>query len=401
MAKENGGHGERAHALLSPSSAKRWLTCTVSLRLAEKFPNKPSSAAEEGTLGHELGEYYLRKMLGEEGTKERLKRIQGSELYQKYFSKGLETYAKDYAAFCVEEFTALGKKAKYFIETRVSMENYAKECFGTLDFSAVNSKRLKIIDLKTGRGEVDAEENFQLFLYALGMDNVLCDNYAYEEIELIIFQPSLGAVSRSVITRDELLDWAEDFLRPNAKYAYAGGGQYKAGDHCKFCPAASGCRHLATHNLKLAKAAFKDPDIIPDEEVGPLLTQAKQLQIWVSLLESRARDILLDGLPCKGWKLVKDSPKRSIPKEKYEDIIDFLDLSGKKKEDYLKETLVPITTLEKNLGKKDFEKLLGHFVNKSEPMPLLAPESDKRKAYNPNSEAADIFKNEENQEEDE
>lgn len=53
-------HEERNHALLSASSAHRWLACTPSARLEEQFPDTASEAAKEGTLAHELAELKVR-----------------------------------------------------------------------------------------------------------------------------------------------------------------------------------------------------------------------------------------------------------------------------------------------------------------------------------------------------
>ena len=52
-------HGERGHALLSPSSSKRWLNCPPSARLAESVENKSSVYADEGTLAHEIAQNAL------------------------------------------------------------------------------------------------------------------------------------------------------------------------------------------------------------------------------------------------------------------------------------------------------------------------------------------------------
>ena len=38
------------HALLSPSSSERWIACPPSVRLSEKFDEKPSEYAAEGTV---------------------------------------------------------------------------------------------------------------------------------------------------------------------------------------------------------------------------------------------------------------------------------------------------------------------------------------------------------------
>ena len=57
------GHAERDHAILSPSSAKRWINCTPSALLAEAAGSKTSVYAEEGTLAHEIAEYALTQYL--------------------------------------------------------------------------------------------------------------------------------------------------------------------------------------------------------------------------------------------------------------------------------------------------------------------------------------------------
>ena len=52
-----------AHAILGPSSAKRWLTCTPSAALEATFPPTSSKFADEGTLAHRLAEMLLRNAL--------------------------------------------------------------------------------------------------------------------------------------------------------------------------------------------------------------------------------------------------------------------------------------------------------------------------------------------------
>lgn len=49
------------HALLSASSAHRWLECTAAPRFEEQFPDGTSEYAEEGTLAHAICELYARK----------------------------------------------------------------------------------------------------------------------------------------------------------------------------------------------------------------------------------------------------------------------------------------------------------------------------------------------------
>ena len=53
-----------AHALLSASSSHRWLNCTRSARIAEKYEDRESDYAAEGTAAHLLCEYKLKNALG-------------------------------------------------------------------------------------------------------------------------------------------------------------------------------------------------------------------------------------------------------------------------------------------------------------------------------------------------
>ena len=52
------------HALLSASSSHRWLNCPPSARLCERYEDKGSGFAAEGTDAHTLCEYKLKVALG-------------------------------------------------------------------------------------------------------------------------------------------------------------------------------------------------------------------------------------------------------------------------------------------------------------------------------------------------
>ena len=49
-------HKSRAHALLSASSAHRWLNCPSSAVAAEMYENPDTDFTREGTLAHEVAE---------------------------------------------------------------------------------------------------------------------------------------------------------------------------------------------------------------------------------------------------------------------------------------------------------------------------------------------------------
>ena len=49
-------HKSRAHALLSASSAHRWLACPPSAVAAEAYPAQDTEYTREGTLAHKVAE---------------------------------------------------------------------------------------------------------------------------------------------------------------------------------------------------------------------------------------------------------------------------------------------------------------------------------------------------------
>ena len=53
------------HALLSPSSAHRWLACPASIRLSAQLPEPPTTpAAQEGAIAHEIAAITASHKLG-------------------------------------------------------------------------------------------------------------------------------------------------------------------------------------------------------------------------------------------------------------------------------------------------------------------------------------------------
>ena len=54
-------HSARSHARLNASSSHRWMMCPPSVKLSERFADKPSLYAEEGTFLHELCELKLHR----------------------------------------------------------------------------------------------------------------------------------------------------------------------------------------------------------------------------------------------------------------------------------------------------------------------------------------------------
>lgn len=244
-------HAERAHALLGASKASQWINCPPSARLQESVPDKRSEYADEGTLAHELSENKLRRRLLLCNSKEKkrldaeLEKIKVNPLY----GPEMENAIQEYCDLVEERFMAAKARssdAVVLLEEQLDFSEWVPEGYGTGDVVLIADGVMEIIDLKYGKGvPVSAIGNPQMRLYGLGAWSGYSYLYDIQEIHMTIVQPRLDSVSTDVIPISELLEWAETVVKPAAALAYAGEGEHKPGDHCRWCKVKGNCRARA------------------------------------------------------------------------------------------------------------------------------------------------------------
>lgn len=370
------------HALLSPSSASRWLVCTPSPRMEEKFPDSTSEFAEEGTLAHALAELYLRYNEDQVALDEAFTYLQDDPLYKKYYNHDLDQHAQNFANYVLEKCRG---DFRLEIEQRLDFTDWVEEGFGTADAIVVKDGILDMIDLKYGKGvRVSAVDNKQLKIYALGCVAKFSWLYDFHTVRLNIYQPRLDNISVWSITVDDLLLWAEKELVPKAALAYEGKGETVPGEHCRFCKAKAECRALADLTLELAKEDFADPKTLSLEEIGEILPKVDIAEIFIKAVREHSYSKALAGEKVPGFKLVRGRSTRT-----YMDV-DAIKVSlykaGFGEDDILTpvqaRSLLGITALEKSLKKKNFEKYVNPFIKLVDGRPSLVPETDKREEYN-------------------
>ena len=188
-----------------------------------------------------------------------------------------------------------------------------------------------------------------------------------------IYQPRRSNVSTFTISKDELLDWADKTLKPTAKLAFEGKGEYACGEWCTFCKAKNDCRKRAEANLEMAKYDFKMPPLLTDDEVSDILKKADELLSWINDIKDYAFEKALSGQHWNGFKLVEGRSVRKYTDEKA--VATAVLVAGY--EPYEKK-LLGITEMQKMLGKEKFNEVLGDLVHKPHGKPTLVPESDKR-----------------------
>lgn len=368
-------HSTRAHALLSASSSARWLACPPSAKLCAKIPDTTTDYAREGTCAHELAEYKINKLLGIDAPDP----TGNLDFYDEEMAECTDSYAQ-YITEQISKYT----DPIVMVEQRLDFSKYVPDGFGTGDCIIIADDILTVVDYKHGKGvAVSAENNSQMMLYALGALELFDSLYDISEIKMVIFQPRLSNISEYIMTAKELLDWAENTLRPIAELAAKGGGEFCAGEHCRFCKVKATCRKRAEYNLVLAQYDFAPPAMLEDTEIEAILERADALTAWASDVKEYALSQALAGKQWTGYKVVEGRSNRKYTDEKA--VAKAVKAIGKNP--YCEPEILGITAMTKLLGgKKKFDEVLGSLTYKPQGKPTLVPTSDKRKAWNPAQE---------------
>lgn len=368
------------HALLSASAAKRWLNCPPSARLTENMPDTASEYAAEGTLAHALGELKIRKkfeIMKKSVYDKTLKELKADPLYSPEMDGYTDSYL-DYVAAIMHSFKS---KPYIAIEKRLDYSHIAPGGFGTGDCLIMCGGELHIIDFKYGKGvPVSAEDNPQLKLYALGAVREYELLYDIQNITLHIVQPRTDDGNSSwTITRAALDEWGES-IKPVAQLAYDGKGDFKCGDHCRFCKAKSTCRARADFMLSEAGFSSLPPELLSDDELGKVLERARLFANWLSDVENYALNAILSGKTITGFRAVEGTSRRKITD--IDGAFEVLKANGYDEAVLYERTPLGITDLEKLIGgKKKLTELIGGFIEKPQGKPTLVPADDKRPDY--------------------
>lgn len=392
-----------AHALLAPSSAKRWMTCTPSARLEATMPEKDTAYTREGTIAHAMAESILRDLLaqGQDTVPTSYEYFTSNNAIEEQCSacqlEGLdwkemaETVYDNYVRPVYEAY--LGAKledpdAELLIEARLKLSEFIPEGFGSSDAVLIYGSTLEVFDLKYGKGvKVEAENNAQMMCYALGAYCGPGETYDIDTVRMTIIQPRLHHESSCSIHAVDLMFWAQQVLKPAARMAFKGEGEQTPGDHCRFCKVAAQCKALAAYTLGVTQQQT-EPGLMTLKEIAELLPHFATIKSWISSVEDYALEAALEGDEIPGYKIVEGRSVRKISDNSQ--AIQRLAASGWEPSDYLRPAeLKTITDLEKMLTKKGFKTLLGDLVIKPEGKPTLVEEADPREPY---SKARNDFK---------
>lgn len=409
--KERGGNND-VHALLSPSGAKKWLACSASLACEKDIPNTSGKAAVLGTAMHTIAEMHLNQYI--KGAALPLEREVGAYVLDegKGQIKALISPMKGAVLITADMIEQVRKYTDY-CKPIIDVATYAKlemrvnltevlhtgyegvETFGTADIVAVqelantDGHMLIIGDLKTGRHRVEAKENKQLMLYALGVYRRLKRRYNITTVRLVIFQPYAGGASEWDISVEGLELFAK-FAQKRALLAldayFRGKKNLKASDFkpsvdgCQWCRFSEQCAaRTKTVNSVLAEELEDDfaleltpEQLVAEYEKLPLLRQ------HIDKVEKAMSAALHSGKKVPGYKLVEGRPGNRAWKD-----ADAIEVSHG---DILKKEVLMSPTEAAKVLSADEMAALEPFITRKPGAPCVATADDKRPEWNQVSE---------------
>lgn len=281
-------HTTRAHARLSASRADRFINCPGSVALESKMPDEPpGEAAAIGTAIHELSEAMIR----------------GDALIQEDYPDEQWDMALEYANW-INDMASGATKTMIEVNVDQGLQSIHPALGGTADAVIIKDRTIHVIDLKTGRVPVKADNNLQLLTYATGVARKL-KAPADVKVVLHIYQPKTGH-SEWETDGNRLIAHGEDLKRA-AELIDQGNAPTNPGPpQCKYCRAKSICPSMLAKAAEAARSDFKLQPETPAKEVivdDGLIQLAMDMQAWSEAVLNHAKQKLTDGEVIAGWTL--------------------------------------------------------------------------------------------------
>lgn len=365
------------HSVLPPSSAKRWINCPPSAIENANAPSTDTVHSREGTLAHALAEAEAGKHFGlitEDEYEDTVRNVRSAEEY----AEEMDGYIARHIEILQELYDDFPERPVVYLETRVDMREWAPECFGTADVVMVGLDVIHIVDLKYGKGvEVSANRNPQMMLYALGVLAKYGELFDQQTIRMSIIQPRLNNYpSTFEISRSELLEWAEEVVKPAAELAIKGEGNRACGEWCRWCCNNGNCAKQLEEFESLP--ADTEPNKLTDEQIAHALELGEMLNNWLDAVKANTLTRCLDGTPVSGWKAVEGRSNRVWSDQTA--AFDVARINGVPDEMLYERKPLSVAALEKIIGKKKFGELMNVYIRKDPGKPTLVRDSDRREA---------------------
>lgn len=414
------------HAKLSPSAAHRWLNCTAALAIEQFETDETTSYAEEGTAAHTLAETVLRNRLkhhagytdcdvaaylGTWPLAHPSKPNPGPQVSQEMVDKVGEY---------VEAVWLLAQQpgAILMVEQKCDFSHIVgiPDQFGTSDAVIIIGDELQIHDLKYGYEKVDAFENPQLMIYALGALEQVSLIADINRVRMFIHQPRINHVSEYECSVQNLEEFGQnvkaiaadvlqlaDHAGDNGPDVIPATAFHPGEKTCRWCKRRGKCQaqtEYVSAALMNDFSEISDPPPLEDALttarqklaesdgtwLGETLPLIDHIESWCKSVRSAAFNMLKNGHLVSGYKLVQGKQgNRSWSSE--EEAISLLkdQFRYKKEEVYTFKVISPAQAekLIKKANPRRWAKVEA-IITRPDGKPTIAPESDPKPALNIN-----------------
>lgn len=381
------------HAVLSPSSAARWMACPGSVAQSAGLPDTSSEFADEGTDAHELAALALTE--GKTAADYLYRQMGRGYVVDADMARSVQEYL-DYLRDLIAS-----TGGQLLVEQRLPVEHLTGEADakGTADAVVLTDDELIVVDLKYGRGVVvEAEGNEQLQIYALAALREFGALSDFKTARVVIHQPRLGAVSEWSQPVAQLEAFGQKVWNAAIDTRTTDAALVPGTAQCKFCRAKANCPALAaqvqeavgsdfesltTFNREMTVVSLTRQTWRTDEDLGTALSAVDLIETWCKAVRAEAEARLLAGKAIPGWKLVqgKKGARQWISKEDAEKLLKAMRIPHDQMYDY---SVVSPTTCEKLakaevIGPRQWPKVQA-LITQADGKPSVAPASDKRPA---------------------
>lgn len=416
LKSKNTSGSNHEHALLSPSSARKWMACPAALACEFSIPNESGQAAVNGTVMHLVAETVLNRVIkGENIRADTYKGVyalnegkgpiraltkpeKGAVLITDDFVSQVNKYV-DYCRPIIDAAELVEVESRVnltrVLHPGVELNGEPLQTFGTADMVAVMPDGMLIVgDLKTGRHKVLAKENKQMMLYALGLLRKLKRLYDITAVRLVIFQPYAGGADEWDTT-PEALELFGKFAQKaalKAIYAFERGknglkpADFRPGnDACQWCRFSEQCgakRKAASSEIGIDLAAEMTLEQLKDEwDKLPLMRQ------HIADIEKAMYAALMRGEQVEGLKLVEGRPGNRSWSD-IQKVEEYIAGRGELENLLYKQSLLSPTEAEKVMKDEWFDSwdALSDYVTRKPGQPSIATADDKRPAWSPVSD---------------
>jgi len=308
----------KAHSLLSPSSAGRWSACHASVQAESQYENESSEFAVEGTVAHKMGEICINTECNpSDVTIEQLKKAV-PEWEETSVPDNMYEAVQTYLDIVDDYVHEASNNTEIYVELRVDLGGIHPGMFGTIDFALFDRKKKKItlIDYKHGAGVwVDVDGNKQLILYAIGgLQHAANNKGEFKTVEVCIVQPRCfktgeGAVRSITYTIPELQKFAKG-LKLAANKTIEPNPTFTSGSHCQFCRYAGDCpelRNTASYAIPYDEEGnIIDISKLNNEQLALAYSMVEDhLKPWTSAIWNGMLRRAESGEDMPGWKRVQ------------------------------------------------------------------------------------------------